>query len=57
MSYTYNPIYTHFQGDKISRSELMERMVVETIQKSKMPDSVRRQKRHFEIQSSDDRKA
>lgn len=52
MAYIYNPIYTHFKGDKVSRSEFIERMVVETIIKSKMPDNERSWGKVFEIKHS-----
>ncbi|MFA6427458.1 MAG: HD domain-containing protein [Candidatus Magasanikbacteria bacterium] len=52
MSYTYNPIYTHFKGKKVSRVEYIERIVVETIIKSKMPDSDRSWGKVFEIKHS-----
>lgn len=52
MSYIYNPIYTHFKGNKVSRSELIERMVVETIMKSKMADNERSWGKVFEIKHS-----
>jgi hypothetical protein len=52
MSYTYNPIYTHFKGNKVSRTELIERLVVETIMKSKMPDGERSWGKVFEIKHS-----
>jgi uncharacterized protein len=52
MSYTYNPIYTHFKGNNISRVEKIERLVVETILKSKMPDDERSWGKVFEIKHS-----
>lgn len=52
MSYTYNPVYTHFKGDKVSRAELIQRIVVETILKSKMPDDERSWGKVFEIKHS-----
>lgn len=52
MSYTYNPIYTHFKGDDMTRAEIMERMVVETILKSKMPDEKRAWSKTFELKHS-----
>ena len=52
MSYTYNPIYTHFKGDDMTRCELIERAVVETILKSKMPDSKRAWSKTFELKHS-----
>lgn len=52
MSYTYNPIYTHFKGNDITRAELVERTVVEIIQKSKMPDEDRVWSKVFELKHS-----
>ena len=52
MSYIYNPIYTHFKGDNVSRCELIERIVVETILKSKMTDTERSWGKVFEIKHS-----
>ncbi len=52
MSYTYNPLYTHFKGNKITRAELMERTTVETILKSKMPDAQRSWSKVFELKHS-----
>lgn len=52
MPYTYNPIYTHFKGDNVSRCELIERTVVETILKSKLPDEARSWSRTFELKHS-----
>ena len=52
MSYTYNPIYSHFQGDDISRVEKVERIVVETINNSKMPDKDRSWGKVFEVKHS-----
>ncbi|MEK7617731.1 MAG: HD domain-containing protein [Patescibacteria group bacterium] len=49
MSYTYNPIYSHFKGNNITRTELMERMMIETILKSKMPDQNRAWSKVFEL--------
>ncbi len=51
MSYTYNPIYSHFQGpaDKLTRAELMERITIETILKSKVPDKSRSWGKVFEL--------
>ena len=50
--YTYNPIYTHFKGGDMTRCELMERAVVETILKSKMSDSKRAWSKTFELKHS-----
>ncbi|MEK6981365.1 MAG: HD domain-containing protein [Candidatus Micrarchaeota archaeon] len=52
MAYTYNPIYTHFKGDNISRCELIERKVVEIILKSEMPDEERSWGKTFELKHS-----
>src|SRR3989339_1173571 len=52
MSYTYNPIYTHFKGNDISRSELIQRMVVQTIIKSKLSDKERSWSKVFELKHS-----
>lgn len=52
MSYTYNPIYTHFKGNEITRYELIERIVVEVIIKSKMPDGERAWSKTFELKHS-----
>ncbi|MDO8553714.1 MAG: HD domain-containing protein [Candidatus Micrarchaeota archaeon] len=52
MSYTYNPLYTHFKGDDLSRAELIERKVVEIILKSKMSDEDRSWSKTFELKHS-----
>lgn len=52
MTYTYNPIYSHFKGEKISRCELIERTVVEVINKSKLPDEQRAWGKVFELKHS-----
>ena len=52
MTYEYNPLYTHFKGDKISRCELIERKVVEIILKSKPPDEERSWSKTFELKHS-----
>ncbi|HBU07462.1 MAG TPA: hypothetical protein DEB09_05275 [Candidatus Magasanikbacteria bacterium] len=52
MPHKHNPAYTHFRGNKISRVELIERMVVETILKSKMPNEKRSWGKIFEIKHS-----
>lgn len=52
MSYTYNPIYTHFKGSDMTRCELIERFVVETILKSKIPDAQRAWSKTFELKHS-----
>ncbi|MBI3573705.1 HD domain-containing protein [Candidatus Kaiserbacteria bacterium] len=49
MSYRYNPIYPHFQGNKLTRTELMERTTIETILKSKIPDKNRSWGKVFEL--------
>ena len=49
MSYTYNPVYSHFKGKNITRTELMERMMIETILKSKMSDKDRAWSKVFEL--------
>ncbi len=52
MSYTYNPIYTHFKGDDMTRCEIVERAVVEAILKSKMVDDKRAWSKTFELKHS-----
>ncbi|PIZ94782.1 MAG: hypothetical protein COX81_02695 [Candidatus Magasanikbacteria bacterium CG_4_10_14_0_2_um_filter_37_12] len=52
MSYAYNPVYSHFQGDDISRIEKIERTVVETIIKSHVPDKDRSWGKVFELKHS-----
>ena len=52
MTHVHNPIYHHFKGDEITRIELMERMVVETILKSKRPDEDRLWSKTFELKHS-----
>ena len=52
MSYTYNAIYSHFQGDDISRVEKVERVVVETINNSKVPNKDRSWGQVFEVKHS-----
>ena len=52
MSYTYNPIYTHFKGKDMNRCERVERAVVETILKSKMQDKDRAWSKTFELKHS-----
>ena len=47
-----NPIYTHFKGKNLTRCELIERIVVETILKSKMPDKKRDWSKTFELKHS-----
>lgn len=49
MSYTYNPLYSHFQGNKLTRTELMERTTIETILKSKVIDKKRSWGKVFEL--------
>ena len=52
MPNSYNPIYTHFKGKNITRYELIERIVVETILKSKLPDRDRAWSKTFELKHS-----
>lgn len=52
MSNNQNPVYTHFRGKNISRVELMERMLVEIIMKSKLPDQQRVWGKVFELKHS-----
>ncbi|MFH1292295.1 MAG: HD domain-containing protein [bacterium] len=52
MSYTYNPVYSHFKGNGISRVELIERTVAETIINSKIPDEKRSWGKVFELKHS-----
>ncbi len=54
MSYTYNPIYSHFKGPdlELTRPEFIERMVVETILKSELPDVDRSWSKVFELKHS-----
>lgn len=52
MSYTYNPIYSHFKGSDMTRCELIERAVVDMILKSKMPDEKRSWSKTFELKHS-----
>ena len=52
MTHKHNPVYTHFRGKNISRVELIERMVVETILNSKMPNAKRSWGKVFEIKHS-----
>jgi len=52
MSYTYNPIYSHFQGDDLTRAELMEKKVVEIILNSPMPNEDRSWGKTFELKHS-----
>jgi uncharacterized protein len=52
MSYTYNPIYSHFKGNDVTRAERVERLVVQTILKSKMPDKERAWSKTFELKHS-----
>ena len=49
MTYVYNPIYTHFKGDKLTRTELMERATIRTILDSKKPDEDRSWSKTFEL--------
>lgn len=52
MAYVYNPIYHHFKGDRVTRAELIERMVTETILKSKVADENRAWSKTFELKHS-----
>lgn len=52
MSYTYNPIYHHFKGEHVTRSELIERMVTEIILQSPLPDEERAWSKTFELKHS-----
>lgn len=52
MAYTYNPIYTHFKGDGLSRSEWIQRKVVELILESAMSDADRAWSKTFELKHS-----
>lgn len=52
MAYTYNPIYHHFKGDDVTRSELIERIVTKVILESKMPDEDRAWSKTFELKHS-----
>lgn len=52
MAYVYNPIYHHFKGNNVTRSELIERMVVDIILKSKISDSERAWGKVFELKHS-----
>lgn len=52
MPNTHNPVYTHFKGKNITRYELIERIVVEKILKSKMPDRQRAWSKTFELKHS-----
>ena len=52
MAYVYNPIYTHFKGEDITRVERVERLVVETIVKSKRQDEDRSWSKTFELKHS-----
>ncbi len=49
MAYIYNPIYTHLKGNNISRSELIQRQVIEIILKSRIPDEERSWSKVFEL--------
>lgn len=52
MAYVYNPIYHHFKGNKLARVEIIERAMVQTILKSKMPDEERSWSKTFELKHS-----
>jgi uncharacterized protein len=47
-----NLVYTHFKGDNITRCEIIERKVVELIQKSELPDVERAWSKTFELKHS-----
>ncbi len=49
MPYIYNPLYSHFQGDKLTRTELMERTTIDTILKSKVREEKRSWGKTFEL--------
>lgn len=49
MAYIYNPIYTHFKGKNLTRAEEIERLVIETILKSKRRDADRSWSKIFEL--------
>ncbi|HBW74370.1 MAG TPA: hypothetical protein DEF59_03875 [Candidatus Magasanikbacteria bacterium] len=49
MAYTYNPIYHHLKGKNVTRSELVERGMIDIILKSKMPDAERSWSKVFEL--------
>ncbi len=51
MSHTHNP-YSHFKGDDITRSEKVQREVVETILASQLPDEERSWSKVFELKHS-----
>ena len=47
-----NMAYTHLKGNKVSRSELIQRKVIEIILKSKLPDKKRSWSKVFELKHS-----
>lgn len=49
MAYIYNPIYHHFKGKNVTRAELIERMMIQIILKSKLPDADRSWSKTFEL--------
>src|SRR3989338_9100214 len=49
MAYIYNPIYHHFKGKNVTRAELIERTMINIIQKSKLPDADRSWSKVFEL--------
>ena len=49
MAYTYNPIYHHFKGKNVTRTEFIERTMIEIILKSKMSDADRSWSKVFEL--------
>lgn len=52
MSNPQNPVYHHFKGDRVTRSELVERTVTQIILKSEMPDEERVWSKTFELKHS-----
>ncbi|MFH1790053.1 MAG: HD domain-containing protein [bacterium] len=52
MSYIYNAVYSHFKGDNITRVELIERLVAETVINTKIPDEKRSWGKVFELKHS-----
>jgi len=52
MNHVHNPAYSHFKGNKLTRTELVERAVVEVILKSKIPDTKRAWSKTFELKHS-----
>lgn len=52
MSKKHNLVYSHFKGKKLTRVELVERVVVEIILKSKIRDAERAWSKTFELKHS-----